>query len=56
MAEDYHGDHTEDGVEKTVPKPETCKTEKKSKKGKGSKGKRKQAGTGNLIINLFISI
>ena len=54
MAEDYHGDHTEDGVEEIVQ--ETCETEKKSKKGKGSKGKRKQAGTGNLIINLFISI
>ena len=56
MAEDYHGDHTEDRVEETVPEPDTCETEKKPKKGKGSKGKRKQAGTGNLIINLFISI
>ena len=54
MAEDYHGDHTEDGIEEIVP--ETCETEKKSKKGKGSKGKRKQSGTGNLIINIFISI
>ena len=46
MDEDYHGEHTEDGGEEIVP--ETCETEKKSKKGKGSKGKRKQADTGNI--------
>ena len=56
MAEDYHGDHTEDGVEEIVQEPETCETEKKSKKGKGSKGKRKQADTGNIVIKLFIII
>ena len=54
MAEDYHGDHTEDGVEEIVQ--ETCETEKKSKKGKGFKGKRKQADTGNIVIKLFIII
>ena len=53
MDEDYHEQHTEDGGEEIVP--ETCETGKKSNKGKGSKGK-KQADTGNLIINLFITI
>ena len=48
--------HTEDCVEETVPEPDTCETDKKPKKGKGSRGKKKQAGTGNLIINLFITI
>ena len=47
MAEDYHGEHTEDCVEETVPEPDTCETDKKPKKGKGSRGKSKQAGTGN---------
>ena len=56
MNEDYHGEHTEDCVEETVPEPDTCETDKKPKKGKGSRGKKKQAGTGNLIINLFITI
>ena len=51
MIEDYHGEQTEDCEE-----PDTCETDKKPKKGKGSRGKKKQAGTGNLIINLFISI
>ena len=51
MIEDYHGEHTEDCEE-----PDTCETDKKPKKGKHSGGKKKQAGTGNLIIQLFISI
>ena len=53
MNEDYHEQHTEDGGEEIVP--ETCETGKKSNKGKGLKGK-KQADTGNIIINLFITI
>ena len=53
MDEDYHEQHTEDGGEEIVP--ETCETGKKSHKRKGSKGK-KQADTGNIIINLFITI
>ena len=50
MDEDYHEQHTEDGGEEIVPE-----TGKKSHKRKGSKGK-KQADTGNIIINLFITI
>ena len=50
MDEDYHEQHTEDGGEEIVPE-----TGKKSHKRKGSKGK-KQADTGNIIIDLFITI
>ena len=49
MNEYYHEHHT-DGGEEIVPE-----TRKKSHKRKGSKGK-KQADTGNMIINLFIAI
>ena len=51
MMEDYHEEQTEDCEE-----PDTSETDKKPKKGKRSGGKKKQAGTGNLIIQLFITI
>ena len=51
MIEDYHEDQTEDCEE-----PDTSETDKNPKKGKRSGGKKKQAGTGNIIIQLFISI
>ena len=48
--------HTEDSVEEPVTEPDSSETDKKPKQRKRSGGKQKQAGTGNLIIQLFITI
>ena len=51
IMEDYHEEQTEECEE-----PDTSETDQKPKKAKRSGGKKKQAGTGNLIINLFLAI
>ena len=48
--------HTEDSVEEPITEPDTSEPGKKPKQGQCSGVKKKQAGKGNLIIQLFITI